>query len=157
MNSRGARKKQDKDWEEGTLKADRYYIHCTSVGPNVILKGGLDPSYGKEDITLKGQGPPGKYILAFPAPGNEVPDQFQLPKPILLLWETSEIQFAYCFKWDEGRTFFANNKYEGDKPFETGFNEVITPDVIVCSYVRTKGLKTGADIFTPHPSPTIND
>lgn len=149
LTSRGAAKHQDKDWKRATLNQKRLYIHCSSTGPAVIMRSGLDPTYGKEDITING-GSVGKYMLAFPAPANQVPVSFDIPKAISILWDLKEIQFAYCFEWDTGEAIFSKDGYQGDKPSETGFDQIIAAACIQEVYIRVPEMKK-RDSFMVHP------
>lgn len=139
INSRGAAIKQDKNWTRTLLAADKYYIHCSSTEPSVILNStGLDPAYGKEIITIQGaKHPTGKFILAYPANPNVFPpDQFTVPKTIRLLWDFAEIKFAYCFKWSVGDPVYAQGGYQGLNAVETGFDRAIAPAKIEQLYFR---------------------
>ena len=139
INSRGAAVKQDKNWTRTLLAADKYYIHCSSTEPSTILKSaGLDPAFGKEEITIQGsKHATGKFILAYPANPNQItPNEFIVPKTIRLLWDFAEIKFAYCFKWSVGDPVFAQGGYQGLNPVETGFDQAISPTKIVKLYFR---------------------
>lgn len=139
INSRGAAIKQTKNWTRTLLAADKYYLHCSGTEPSVIMSStGLDPAFGKEDITIAGsQAPAAKFILAYPTNPNAIPTgQFSVPKTIRLLWDMEEIKFAYCFKWSQGDPIYADGGYQETNPVETGFDCAIAPDKIVQFYFR---------------------
>ena len=152
LTERGGAKNQTRDWTRTSLLQTKYYIHFSGTPPGTILESGLDPTYGQENIRLLSEenGTGSKYVLAFPAKNNMVPDKVPAPGAIKSLWGDNEIKYVYCFRWERGRTIYAKDGYQGNDKTETGFKELIPAENIVGVYQLEKNLN-GQRCFLPHP------
>jgi hypothetical protein len=119
LQSQGVRSIEDKNWESHPLGQRTYYLHGTKTAPRLVRKGGLDPSYGREQILVQGSNSK-RFILAFPALGNQIPETYKFGGAAKFLWSQDDFQYVYVFHVDAGTTVY----YSGERG-ETGFSDII--------------------------------
>jgi hypothetical protein len=119
----GIRSIEDKNWAQCWIGGPTYFIHGSSVAPNLIKKsGGLSSAFGKERVLVNGV-PGDKFFLAFPCQNNVVPGAVKkLSGAAGRLWSTDEFPFLYFFK--VGPAYLAYrapaSNHDSDQ-METGF------------------------------------
>jgi hypothetical protein len=123
----GIRSVEDKNWGQYWINAATYFVHGSSVAPNIIKKsGGLSSAFGKEQILLNGV-PSNKHLLAFPCKNNVLPATIKkLSGAAGRLWSTDEFPFLYIFKVGPAYLAYRTPGSKGsDDQMETGFTGTI--------------------------------
>jgi len=132
LRERGVRSVEEKNWSPFTLGTKTYFIHGSATAPRIIKEGGgLDPSFGREEIRVIGR-PPGKYLLAFKCEGNVVPDTVKLKGAAKTLWGSEEFKYFYIFHVKAGTTAFQSavqsetgTQTEARESAETGLADIV--------------------------------